>query len=161
MAILFLATPHRGSDATQLPALLGSIVNLASSRFTLRVRTDLIEAIKKDSTTLKGISTDFRNQIGQIKIASFVEQLIQFPAKSRVGAYPNRQIIQTDKAVKIVDEISGVMDMAGERIIPMEGCDHSSICSFSSNTSNSYKSVQAILKSWADEARQTILQGTF
>jgi hypothetical protein len=86
-AILFLATPHRGSGETQLPMVLARIANVAlagTSRFIGRMRTDLIESLERDSGDLKGISTDFRNQMGDMKIASFIETSITPPAKTRV-----------------------------------------------------------------------------
>lgn len=86
-AILFLATPHQGSNQTQLPMVVGSIVNIAltgTSRIIGSIRTDLMEALEKDSENLKQISVDFRNQIENIRIASFIEKEITRPAKSRV-----------------------------------------------------------------------------
>ena len=67
--------------------VLASIANIAlagTSRFTGSIRTDLIESLKRDSEDLKGISTDFRNQIGNVKIASFIETSTTPPAKTRV-----------------------------------------------------------------------------
>lgn len=85
--ILFLATPHRGSESAQLPSILAAIANIAltgTSRFSGAMRSDLIEALKKDSTVLKDISTSFRNQANNFYIASFIEQDITPPAKSKV-----------------------------------------------------------------------------
>ena len=67
--------------------VLARIANVAltgTSRFIGRTRTDLIEFLERDSEDLKGISTDFRNQMGDMKIASFVETNITPPAKTRV-----------------------------------------------------------------------------
>lgn len=86
-AILFLATPHRGSGEAQLPIVLSNIGNLAltgTSRFAGRFRTDLLKIVEKDSDELEEISINFRNQIGDIEIASFIETLSTPPAKSRV-----------------------------------------------------------------------------
>ena len=55
---------------------------------------------------------------------------------------------------QIVDDISGIMDILGERIIPMPNCDHKSICRFSDERSASYKSVWGVLREWADEAKK-------
>jgi ankyrin repeat domain-containing protein 50 len=87
-AILFLATPHRGSGETQLPMVLASIANIAlagTSRFIGSIRTDLIESLKRDSGDLKKISTDFRNQMENIRIASFIETRTTPPVKTRVS----------------------------------------------------------------------------
>jgi hypothetical protein len=55
---------------------------------------------------------------------------------------------------QIVDDISGIMDIAGERIIPMPNCDHRSICRFNDETSGNYKSVLGVLQDWADETKK-------
>ncbi|KAI9774712.1 MAG: hypothetical protein M1839_001673 [Geoglossum umbratile] len=125
-AILFLGTPHRGSEETGFPLVLTSIANMAlagTSRFIGSARSDLIKSLEKDSKMLKDISTDFRDQTRDIKVASFIEQNCTPPAKNR-----------------IVDDISGIMGVAGERIIPMPNCDHKSICRFGGETSGGYKS---------------------
>lgn len=85
--ICFLSTPHRGSSQTHLPIILTNIANFAisgTSRFTGVMRTDLIESLQKDSPILKDISTNFRNQTTNIRIASFIEQEMTPPANARV-----------------------------------------------------------------------------
>jgi hypothetical protein len=86
-AILFLGTPHRGSEETGFPLVLTSIANVAlagTSRFIGSARSDLIKSLEKDSKMLKDISTNFRDQTRDIKIASFIEQNRIPPAKNRV-----------------------------------------------------------------------------
>jgi hypothetical protein len=63
------------------------IANLAltgTSRFVGRMRSDLIENLKKDSKVLEDIATNFRKQTNSFQIASFIEQDITPPLKSRV-----------------------------------------------------------------------------
>lgn len=135
--ILFLATPHRGSGSTQFPSVVTGIANLAltgTSRFVGRMRSDLIENLKKDSKVLEDIATNFRKQTNSFQIASFIEQDITPPLKSR-----------------IVDDTSGIMNIPNERIVPMHGCDHRSICRFASKHSESYKRVSNVLQDWVDE----------
>ena len=52
---------------------------------------------------------------------------------------------------KIVDDTSGIMNIPNERIVPMQGCDHRSICRFSGKQSESYKRVFNVLHDWVDE----------
>jgi hypothetical protein len=69
--------------------VLTSIANVAlagTSRFVGAMRSDLIRSLEKDSKMLKDISTHFRNQTRDIKIASFIEQNCTPPAKDRVPA---------------------------------------------------------------------------
>ncbi|KAH0536065.1 hypothetical protein FGG08_007031 [Glutinoglossum americanum] len=155
-AILFLATPHRGSGGTRLPMVLATIANVlltGTSRFVGRTRTDLIETLKRDSGDLKGISTDFRNQMGNMKIASFIETSITPPAKTRVSGLICYE--------QIVDNNSGIMDIPKERIVYMDGCDHRSICRFNDKTSNGYRTVLGVLKPWVKEARRAFPEMTY
>jgi hypothetical protein len=55
---------------------------------------------------------------------------------------------------KIVDEDSGIIGFPEERIVPMHGCDHRTICRFEAETSNGYKSILGVLQDWADAAKE-------
>lgn len=95
--ILFLATPHQGSGSTQFPSVLTSIANVAlsgTSRFARHMRSDLIKALEKDSQILKEISISFRHKASNFHIASFIEQDITPPTKSRVYINSALQIIR-------------------------------------------------------------------
>ena len=46
------------------------------------------------------------------------------------------------------------MDIAGERIIPMQGCDHRTICRFTGATSEGYKTILNVLQDWVEELNQ-------
>lgn len=59
------------------------------------MRSDLIKALEKDSQVLKDISTNFRNQTSNIHIASFIEQDITPPLKSRVYANSEKVTVPT------------------------------------------------------------------
>lgn len=53
---------------------------------------------------------------------------------------------------KIVDDESAVMKVAGERVVPMPGCNHRNICRFKKANSNAYKIILGHLEELADEA---------
>ncbi|OBT84698.1 hypothetical protein VE02_06122 [Pseudogymnoascus sp. 03VT05] len=132
--IALLSTPHRGSSQTELPLVLANIANVALSgvgRYVGSMRSDLIKSLEKDSMSLKDISTNFRDQTENMKIASFYE-LKTTPPVNKL----------------IVDKISGIMDVARERIISMPGCDHRTICRFRSRDSNGYKIILGVLREW-------------
>ncbi|OBT96248.1 hypothetical protein VE01_05769 [Pseudogymnoascus verrucosus] len=134
VGIAFLSTPHRGSSQTELPLVLANIANVVLSgvgRYVGSMRSDLIKSLEKDSMGLKDISTNFRDQTENMKIASFYE-LKTTPPVNKL----------------IVDKISGIMDVARERIIPMPGCDHRTICRFPRRDSNGYKTVLGVLREW-------------
>lgn len=96
---MFLATPHRGSSETQYLGMLAGIANLAVNksgvaRLLGRSRSDLIKTLEKDSQILLDISTQFRNQMRNIKIASAIEQKLTPPAKSLVRSYSSYSIVR-------------------------------------------------------------------
>jgi ATP-dependent helicase/DNAse subunit B len=52
---------------------------------------------------------------------------------------------------KIVDDTSGIMNISNERIVPMQGCDHRSLCRFAGKHSENYKRVSNVLQDWIEE----------
>ncbi len=67
--IIFLATPHRGSNKAGIADI---VVNIAKVSLT-RPKTELLEQLKQDNQALKDLSDDFRNQHSHFQIASFYE----------------------------------------------------------------------------------------
>lgn len=53
------------------------------------------------------------------------------------------------------------MGIPRERIVHMDGCDHTSICRFSDRNGNSYKTVLGILKLFTEKARWGRLNQSF
>lgn len=75
--IMFLATPHRGSEYADLSIILGNILDFAGSvsyKTTSKLRTDLLKQLAKDSKELNRLLTDSRNVLMPIKLAAFSEQ---------------------------------------------------------------------------------------
>ncbi|RDL35976.1 uncharacterized protein BP5553_06588 [Venustampulla echinocandica] len=90
--------------------------------------------LEKDAPALEQLSLDFSERLFQIKIASLIEQLITAPSNTR-----------------IVDNTTGIIGSAGERRVPMQGCNHSTVCIFSTRDNN-YGLVLGILQEWGREA---------
>ncbi|TVY34388.1 Protein SERAC1, partial [Lachnellula subtilissima] len=141
-SILFMATPHRGSDHA---ALLGGIAEVANlplagtltSRFAGKVRDDLIKGLEKDNPAVKKIAEEFEalNSGKDITLYSFVEMKRTKPLSRRV-----------------VDEETGTMGVVGERVIYMDGEDHKSIVRFESEESPSYRKVSGVLREAVSDA---------
>jgi hypothetical protein len=74
---VFLATPHRGSNAANLASICGSIVNsFASAGLGPKtVRTDLLKTLIYDSDTLQDLTMSARNRLGNVHVVSFYETL--------------------------------------------------------------------------------------
>jgi len=137
-AIVFFATPHRGSDYADFFTKVARVSNVpltSTAGLTGKARYNLIKSLKKDSATLSDISIDFRHHTKEIKIFSFLEQNSTPPLKE-----------------KVVDDMSGRLDVDTETAIPMLGCDHRTICRFSGKEDTNYKKVLNILQEIATEA---------
>ncbi|ESZ93142.1 hypothetical protein SBOR_6469 [Sclerotinia borealis F-4128] len=142
-AILFLATPHGGSDQTKLPLSIANVANSFSAllvRFSGRVRDELITPLARDSPVLRDTQHEFKEQklYEGFMIASFQEQVICTGLKGLV-----------------VDKESAILHIPDERVIPMNR-HHRNICRFSGPESKSYQRVWGILKEFADEANKMV-----
>lgn len=76
--ILFLGTPHQGSPSARYARILARMANVLltgtqSSRFTGKMRTDLLKSLKQHESELLNIAEDFRVHTSDIKIISFIE----------------------------------------------------------------------------------------
>jgi ankyrin repeat domain-containing protein 50 len=86
--ISFLSTPHRGSAIASLgllPMQLVKLANIPVSGFAGNMRTDLVQGLGRDSESLTEITKNFRNQMVNIKVASFIETAITRPANTVVS----------------------------------------------------------------------------
>ncbi|OCL04556.1 hypothetical protein AOQ84DRAFT_380441 [Glonium stellatum] len=127
--IFFLGTPHDGSDAVSWPQLLADILHVglyAGTGLIGAPRNDLLRGLERNSEVLKSISIDFRNQAKNIKIFSCIEQHSTFPLSKL-----------------IVDRNTGVLGFPGEIIIPMDGCDHRTLCRFSDEEDPNYRVIRS------------------
>jgi hypothetical protein len=74
--IIFLGTPHRGSNVTRFPELLAKVANAVlsgTSRLTGGVREDLIDLLRRESGQLRDISKDFIGVVRDLRIVSCIE----------------------------------------------------------------------------------------
>ena len=86
--MLFLSTPHRGSEAAAFPLLMlqmAKITTLPLVSIWGNNRTDLVAGLAKDSEPLLEISKMFSKLTKNIKIASFYERSIIPPLKTVVS----------------------------------------------------------------------------
>lgn len=90
IGIVFLGTPHCGSNIADMTAVLGRVINSLSATTTLGLRPniikhDLLEALAYDSKSLQELDLSVRHLLGQIMITSFYETLPLPPLKTPVG----------------------------------------------------------------------------
>jgi hypothetical protein len=67
--IAFFGTPHKGSHGV----ILGSIAAAIVRRFFRSRKNTFLEALKKDSLFADGLIHDFRHQLEDYHILSFIE----------------------------------------------------------------------------------------
>ena len=133
-AVVFLSTPHRGSD---LAKTLSTIVSLWSSHKAF------IKELSRDSFTLEEINDNFRNYTSGLELYSFYER-----KKTSLGSFKKEMIVGSD---------SSSLGYPGEHAIPLDA-DHHTICKFSNPNDPNYRSVVTVLKTLVDKSREAAQQ---
>ncbi|KAK2761351.1 hypothetical protein FQN54_001873 [Arachnomyces sp. PD_36] len=107
--ILFLATPHRGSDSAELLSrILGAAIPYGTKPF--------VSDLKRNSPNLEAINRQFGQYAGGLKLISFYET-----EKTRIG-FTSRLIVPKDSAV---------LGYPNERELSLKAT-HRTICKFDS-----------------------------
>jgi len=83
VSIIFMGTPHQGSELVPWALTVANIVNVAFVGQALR--TDLIDSLKIGSEILANISSAFVARSAALKIMSFIEMEIERPLTTLVG----------------------------------------------------------------------------
>ncbi|KFY20927.1 hypothetical protein V491_03307, partial [Pseudogymnoascus sp. VKM F-3775] len=132
-SILFLATPHRGSN---LAELLNMILQISFMHTPRQYITDL----NRNSTTLESTNDEFRHISHTLKMVSFYETL---PTKLQ------------GKKMMIVEKDSAILGYPNEISIAV-AADHHTICKFLSREDPNYIGFRNILKSMVDKFRRKV-----
>ncbi|PGH13282.1 hypothetical protein AJ80_06392 [Polytolypa hystricis UAMH7299] len=114
--IVFLATPHRGSDSAQILRNLLRLPGMYGSK-------DFVEEVIPDSITLQVINDGFRHAYDELRLWSFFETM-----EMEIG--PSRQII--------VRRDSAILGAAHERVSHLDA-DHRQMAKFRSQSDSNYK----------------------
>jgi WD40 repeat protein/pimeloyl-ACP methyl ester carboxylesterase len=131
--IIFLATPHRGSN---LAETLNRVLSV-----TFQYPKSFILELTKGSSTLEEVNEQFRHVAQKLEIISFYEKF-----ETAVGP----------KKFMIVEKDSSILGYAGEVSRPLDA-DHHDVCKFSSPQDSNYLAVRNALKSLCERFR---LKGT-
>ncbi|KAH6689450.1 hypothetical protein F5X68DRAFT_253779 [Plectosphaerella plurivora] len=126
IGIVFMGTPHQGSDLVPWAMMVSYIANAAF--VGQAVRTDLIAALKTGSPILADISGAFIPHSKPLKIMSFVETQIERPLPALV-----------------VPEHSARMNLPNEIVFPVNA-NHRSICRYPSVRNQTYVLVEGAIK---------------
>ncbi|KAI4868776.1 hypothetical protein F4820DRAFT_408714 [Hypoxylon rubiginosum] len=118
-SIIFMATPHRGSDKASWGGLAGRILGCAKL-FTTQT-TKLLEELTPFSDILEDYNVDFVNISPTVQIISFFEKEPYVP----IGL--------------IVDEWSAKMEVPSETAKIAVSANHQNICRFESEESHEFQ----------------------
>lgn len=119
-SVMFMGTPHRGSDVANWTKILGRIANVP---LLGSIRTDLLQDLQPKSEVLMTISSDFVHRGAALSIFSIYE----------------RKFIPGLREL-IVDKDSAILNQQNETPMPIEA-DHVSMCKFQTSSSESYATV--------------------
>lgn len=129
--ILFLGTPHNGSDVAKWGLLLHNICKAVFPKKVMEASPQLIQALRKDNETLQHINSLFANIMSRFHIYLFHET-------RSTDVKGTREII--------VDEASAAPYLEGVERMGIEA-DHSHMCKFEDENAPGFEVVaEAILR---------------
>ncbi|KAF5018994.1 hypothetical protein F66182_9012 [Fusarium sp. NRRL 66182] len=128
IGVVFLGTPHGGSDMANSASPAGFVANILPLAFSQPpvVRTDLLSQLKQNAPALHDLTLSALHRLRDISVSSFYETE------------------PTPISPLIVDRTSGVLGLSHEHAVPLFE-DHRTICKFPGET-ESYKAIAQSLK---------------
>lgn len=134
--ILFLGTPHNGSDIAKWGSLLERISHAVLPKKFMDSSPQLVQALKTNNETLQNINRLFIEIIGRYHVYFFHE------SKPMDFKGTMQYIVDEDSAAPVIE---GVERMGIER-------DHSTMCKFESENAPGYDVVAEALQRYAEDA---------
>ncbi|KAL9624502.1 MAG: hypothetical protein Q9160_001166 [Pyrenula sp. 1 TL-2023] len=138
--ILFLGTPHNGSDIARWGTLLQSICSAMLPKKFFDSSPHLVEALRTNNETLQNINRLFVDIIGRFQIYFFHESRPMDLKGTR------QLVVEEDSAAPVIE---GVERMGIER-------DHSNMCKFEDETSPGFDVVAEALMRYSEAAPPVI-----
>ncbi|KAJ4573123.1 hypothetical protein HRR82_006778 [Exophiala dermatitidis] len=134
--ILFLGTPHNGSNLAKWGSLLQKICAVAFPKKFLDSSPQLVHALQANNETLQNINRLFIEVIGRFHVSFFYE------SKPTDLKGTREFVVEEDSAAPL---IQGVERMGIEK-------DHSHMCKFEDESSPGYDVVAATIQRYASDA---------
>lgn len=134
--ILFLGTPHNGSDIAKWGLLLHNICTAVLPKKVMDGSSQLVQALRKDNETLQHINSLFADIMGRFHIYLFHET-------RTTDLRGTREII--------VDEASAAPYLEGVERMGIEA-DHSHMCKFDDENSPGFEVVAEAILRYSREA---------
>lgn len=136
--ILFLGTPHNGSDVAKFGGILQSISRAVIPKKILDSSEQLLSVLKTNNEHLQNINRDFANIMNRFDIYFFHESLPLDMKGTRAF---------------IVDETSAAPTLDGVERLGIEA-DHSAMCRFRDENSAGYGAVKEAIFRYSTKALQ-------
>ncbi|EXJ76155.1 uncharacterized protein A1O5_00663 [Cladophialophora psammophila CBS 110553] len=124
LGLIFLGTPHRGSEK----ASYGNVLANVGKFLTHGPSSRLLTALHANSDVLLRLNTDFRFQLPDYQVYSFYEQR---PMKGLSSL--------------IVEKHSAFLEINNEELIPVDA-DHSAMCKFETQSDDIFETVYKRIK---------------
>lgn len=146
-SIIFLATPHRG---TNLAEVLNRI--LRASIFSHSPKQYITE-LQRNSPTLQDINDQFRNISSDLQIVSFFEtKPTTVGPKKMVRTVVRCFEMILKSSQMIVEKDSATLGYQGEITKPLNA-DHHEVCKYINPQDSNYRSVRDVLRSMVEQFR--------
>ncbi|KAI9787480.1 MAG: hypothetical protein M1839_000009 [Geoglossum umbratile] len=133
IGIVFLGTPHRGSDIAAYGNALAKIATLVTNK----PKPSLIESLKENSAELLKLESEFKSELSKYMVASF---------------YERRSMGVGRLSTVIVDKDSALLGFEGEDRVPVDA-DHRDICKFASREDPTYSKIFHRIKRMLDASK--------
>ena len=138
--ILFLGTPHKGSEVAQWGSRLEWICNAVLPKKVLDSQPQLVDALKKENETLQNIDRQFIQLMGKLHVFFFHE------AKPTSLKGTLRFVVDEESAAPTVQDVERAAIQA----------DHRHMCKFENESSPGFDLVVEAIQRYADEAPEAI-----
>ncbi|KAL2186336.1 hypothetical protein L209DRAFT_806571 [Thermothelomyces heterothallicus CBS 203.75] len=138
--IIFLGTPHNGSDAATWGGIIQRMADAVVPRKIFDTESVLLKSLKKDNETLQEISNHFLDIYQKFKIHM---------------AHENQKTDIKGSKMLVVDASSASPQLVGVTYYGIEAT-HSRMCKFDSENAPGYRTVSTAIREWVADAPNVI-----
>ncbi|EFQ31780.1 LipA and NB-ARC domain-containing protein [Colletotrichum graminicola M1.001] len=138
--IIFLGTPHTGSDMATWGLVLQKMADAIAPRKVFESESVLLKTLKKDNETLENINNHFLDVYQRFQIHM---------------AHENHKTDVKGTKMLVVDAKSASPQLPGVTYYGIEAT-HSGMCKFNSTSAPGYRNVSTAIRDWAEEAPPVI-----
>lgn len=138
--IVFLGTPHTGSDIATWGTVLQAMSDAVVPRSFFQSESVLLKTLKRDNETLQNINSHFLDVYQRFKI---------------LMAHENHKTDFKGTRMLVVDANSAGPQLPGVTYYAIEAT-HSGMCKFDSKNAPGYRTIATAIREWVFDARDVI-----